>query len=95
LNATVSRLRSVLEVARLDRSLHRCFLTDPPCAAIYVKEDEIREVAEAIGRALREQGGQLGDPIATVKLAEYGGDWHILYWPDVLWIIEPPLWGTT
>jgi len=46
------------------------------CVAV---EDEIKEVGEAIGRALREQGGQVDEPIAQPKVTPYGGDWPVLY----------------
>jgi len=83
---TIYKLRSILEAARLDQSLHPYFLTSPPCAAIYVKGDELQSLGDRIGEALREQGGQVDEPIAQPKVTPYGGDWHVLYWPDVRWI---------
>ena len=77
---TIYRLRSMLAAAQLGQSLHPYLLTSPRCAAIYVKEDELQQLVDRIGEALREQGGQVDEPDSTTP-------GHSLWW----WLARPLL----
>lgn len=79
----LNSLRSVLEMADIHHSLHPYDIQQSSALPSTLRGTTLARWGKQLG-TLCQPDGQVDESVASPKVAEYGGDWYVLYWPDVI-----------